>query len=461
MRAQSRYMSAMAAVLEVLLAEALDRTPLGEAHAHWSDTLLQLGRLPEAVAALESWLPTSRGVARCELLCALARTRAAAGLSVAALLSEAHALAEAEWADAERAWSALGAAHHAAGDLDAALVAWTHEDNPYRFDCRAPIAAMAVSLRRAGRWSALDVLLRHVGPGHEQAVILDAVIDDALARRELGPALQALWWIPESLREGALLRAIGGMVSAGRLEDGWAAEALWDGIEGGHASRARARVMLGDAADGRALLAPLLVAWLSPARPPRDTDALHAAVALLLLDDVDGAAWCLGRIPGQRAALRALEACASAAPSAALLASVLARWPGDPTVMRVVGSLEAAGGQAAAGRARLQQAADAAAALEDFYPRRLALQEIAHAQIAAGDIEGALHTAERLTRERFGHEHIAAAAVRLAGAGALDEAAALLARLPPGALRIQAGCAALRALQQGAVSFGERKQNVK
>lgn len=431
------------AVLEPLLAEALERTPLGESHALWADTLRRLGRSPEAVSALESWLPGSRGVARCELLCALARARAAAGLSAAALLTEAQALAEAEWTDAERAWSALGSAHLSVGALDDALAAWTHDDNPYRFDCRDRIASLAISLRRAGRWPALDSLLRHVGPGHEQAVILDMVIDDALVRRELGPALQALWWIPESLREGALLRAIAFAMSAGRPEDGWSIEALWDGIEGGLASRARARALLGDEADARALLAPLLVAWLSPARAPNDADVLHAAVTQLLLGDVDGAVWCLGRIRGQRAALRALRACVSAAPNPLLLSWALSTWPDDPDVLRVVGVLEVAVGEESSGRARLAEASERAAALEDFYPRRLALQEIAHAQIAAGDIERALHTADRLTRKRFGHEHVASAAVRLASAGALEEAAVLLGRLPPGRQRIRAGCAAL------------------
>ena len=432
-------------VLDVLLDEALQRTPFGDVHAQWADTLIALGDASFAARTIEGWLGGTRGVGRCELLCALARARIASGLSADAIVAEAQALADAEWGEAERAWTALAKTFLCAGELGLALDAWTHPDNAYSFPERDAVTATAVALRRAGRWGGLDRLLRHVGPGHDQAVILDAVMGDALDRQELGPALQALWWIPESLREDALLGAVRGAVEGGLPAVGWAVEALWDGLEAGEASRARARARLGDSSGTRALLAPLLVAWISPACTPSPEAVRHAAVALVLIGDADGALWCLDRLEGVRVVLRALrEAVEVAAVPEPLMQFALDRWPGDVHVLRVIGALEAAGGALRQGRARLRSAADQADTLADHYQRRLALQEIAHAQVEAGDLDAALVTAARLTRRRFGHEHIAAAAVRQAAAGNVEGAAVLLKKLPAGRLRIQAACAALQ-----------------
>lgn len=202
-------------VLDVLLDAALQKMPFGDAHAQWADTLIALGDTELVSKTIEAWLPGARKIGRCELLCALARARLARGLSADAGIAEAQALAEAEWSETERAWTALSKTFLCAGDLGSALDAWTHPENAYRFPERDAVSATAVALRRAGRWSDLDRLLCHVGPGHDQAVILDAVMQDALERQELGPALQAMWWIPESLREDALLKAIRGAVEGG------------------------------------------------------------------------------------------------------------------------------------------------------------------------------------------------------------------------------------------------------
>lgn len=431
--------------LNGLLDAALQCVPVGTAHALWADTQIACGQGVSVMARLSAWCEDSRGIGKCEVLCALVRARIAQGLAAGDCLAHAHALASREWCEPERGWAAVGETLCTMGDLEGALRAWTHPESTYQFEHRAGVANLAVKLHRQGHWEGLAHLLAHVGAGHDQAMVLRQVLADVRRRAALGGALQVLWWIPECLRPSALLDGVAQAVADEDRDVGWSIEGMWDGLENEQASRARARAMLGDVDGARRLLSPMLVRWLGGSHSRHATDMRHGVVALGCLGDMDGACWCLERMSSQRNALRALtetaDVCADLDP---LMQSVLARWPNEIAVLRTVGLLEANLGRHATAWERLREAAQHASRLPDAYRRRLALQEVAHAQIHAGDVDTALHTITHLSHVRFGHEHRAAAAIRLAGAGDGMRSIALLEQLPKNNRLIRTICAIQR-----------------
>ncbi|MEL6346668.1 MAG: hypothetical protein AAFV53_26380 [Myxococcota bacterium] len=392
------------------------------------------GHAPQAQEVLVDRLQGSHGAERCVLLSTMACAMFVTGADPEAALDEAERIAQNCWMDAEPAWTALGGARLFCRRRLDAHAALTGSDNPYQFEALPALVDLARAHHRAADWERLQKALEHIGPGHDQAAALRAIVDDALDRQALPAAITALWWIPEPLRIPILLRQLLRLVVAGELERAWRFEAQWDGLVGADASRALARALLGDVGGARDLMAPLLVGRKS-AGPARDT-MRYLAAASAAVGSVHQARWCIEQIAGVRPRLRAV--CLSMR-VAATDASPLLGWAvslGETEeerveAGRVVGMLEVRSGERPAGCARLRAIADLAADIDHHYQRRLALQTVAHAQIASGDVDGGLETAGRLRSRRFGYEHLQAAARTVAMEGATRRAAALLGRLPP------------------------------
>jgi len=196
----------------------------------------------------------------------------------------------------------------------------------------------------------------------------------------------------------------------------------------------------------------------SPSSRGRSPDLALLTAGCAALDRKEDAVWCLEQIQGLAARLRAAREAIGWGPPAMQrhLLSWMMRQQDHPSdraestgaeVLRAVGLAEASLADTpaarAVARARLREAAQAAAEIPAHYPRRLALGAVAHSQIAVGWIADGLESAAGLSTARFREGHIQSAAIGLAKRGQLLEAVALLKTLRSGA-QLAGACMALR-----------------
>jgi hypothetical protein len=411
--------------LSDMLLTSLALLPPGQLHARAALSLHWLGQ----PVPLTDWLARAEGVGRAALLCITARLA-----QDAAPLAEAEALAEAEWLSPEVAWSAIGSARLALGDLPGALSALTRPDTP-----PAPLTLPALS------WLLQHLLadggdprpvLDHLGGGHDAEAALLGVAD-----RDPRLAAAALGLLPPDRRdEGVITHLLRAPIPQPLPPVGPAVQVI-------------AQARLGHTAAARARLAPLLIdrlpTWSASAPVQAAPVFHHLALACAALSDVEGALWCLERLADHHPRLRGAWRVSVLCPDERLIRWVLDQGGDDGQrveSLRQAGRIAAVIGQRQRADDLLRAAAGLAGRLEPFYPRRLALQAVSHAQIEAGAPLEALTTLDAIQPRRFGDEQRSAAAAALIIAGNIDAAMQVLTSIPDGLRRAESCCAVSAAM---------------
>ncbi|MDG1478149.1 MAG: hypothetical protein P8R54_01095 [Myxococcota bacterium] len=403
-----------------ILADALERLSPGPLHARAGFWLHQMGHpIP-----LADWIEESTGLGKATLLSLAARIHGAPEH-----LSAAAQLAEGEWLSPERAWSAIGSARLALGDVPGAQAALTHPDVP-----PAPLTLPALSWliqHRLADGGDPRPVLDHLGPGHDAAAALRAVV---LRAPHLAHA--ALPLVPPAQRDEVVLSL---------FLDGCIPERL---PPVGSTIAAIHAALLGHTAAARAALAPLLVAHLPTWQASAPAQAApiyhHLALACAALADTEGALWCLERLGGCRPRLRGAGLVAVLCPDERLVSWALAQGSDDADQVEALcqaGRIAARLQQPQRAHDLLRSAAVRAGHLADFYTRRLALQVISHAQIEAGAPLEALSTIDGIDRHRFGDVQRTAAAAALLFSGKSKPAMKVIRSFPTGRRRTESCCA--------------------
>jgi hypothetical protein len=416
-----------------MLTASLEVLPPGPLHARAGFWLHQMGQTPP----LSDWIAKASGVGLAVLLCLAARIQ-----EDASLLIEAERLAESEWLSPEIAWSGIGTARLALGDVPGALVALTHPDAP-----PTPLTLPALS------WLLQHLLLSdgdpqpvldHLGAGHDAAEALLAV-----ATRVPDLARAALSLLPSEQRDEAALRLLLTGAIPDRLPPVGPTVTVIHAARQGQVDLARAR------------LAPLLIERLPTWRASAPAQAApvyhHLALACAALSDIEGALWSLERLAGQRPRLRGACQVSVFCPDDRLVSWALAQATDDETrieSLRQAGRITARLGQHQRARSLLRSAAALTSQLTAFYPRRLARQVVSSAQIEIGAPLDALTTIDAIDRRRFGDEQRTAAATALLFAGNSKAATQVLRSFPMGHRRAESCCAVSAAMFPGSLGPG-------
>lgn len=403
-----------------MLADALEPLSPGPLHARAGFWLHRMGRpIP-----LADWIKDSTGLGKAALLSLAARIQ-----GTPEHLSEAARLAEAEWLSPEHAWSAIGSARLALGDVPGAQAALTHPDVP-----PAPLTLPALSWllqHHLADGGDPRPVLDHLGPGHDAAAALREVV---LRVPRLAHA--ALPLVSPAQRDEVVLS----LFLAGCVPE--VLPSVGPAVVATHAA------LLGSTATARAALAPLLVERLPTWRGSAPAQAApvyhHLALACAALADTEGALWCLDRLGGCRPRLRGAGLVAVLCPDDRLVSWALAQGSDDAEQVEALcqaGRIAARLQQPQRAHDLLRSAAVRAGHLADFYTRRLALQVISHAQTEAGAPLEALTTIDGIDRRRFGDAQRAAAAAALISSGKSKSAMKVIRSFPTGRRRTKSCCA--------------------